>query len=90
MLKQLYKYFDLYDIISLLIVLSLMMMTNTHNIIFFYITICGCLIFANKPKVVIPAYFVASLSTSYFALGPGLSAGRFLSFQGGNDAVHEF
>jgi|GEM_PF-6898388 len=71
--------FSFDGIISLLMPALLMAMTITHNVVFFYIVIALGVLFINKPVVIFPVYFVASLSTGWFALSEGLSAGRFLS-----------
>lgn len=55
----------------------LYMMVYTDNVIFFYMALAVGFMFILKPIVLLPFYFVASLSTSYFSLSSGMSAGRF-------------
>lgn len=55
----------------------LYLMVFTDNIIFFYLSVMIGLLFLTKPVVLLPWYFVSSLSTSYFSLSNGMSAGRF-------------
>ncbi len=57
----------------------LLIMVYTHNVSLFYAVLGGCALVIHKPQVIFPVYFVASFSTSYFAIGEGLSAGRYLS-----------
>lgn len=55
----------------------LYMMVYTDNVIYFYLALAVGFMFVLKPIVILPFYFVASLSTSYFSLSSGMSAGRF-------------
>ncbi len=66
-------------IIALLLVALLMAMSITHNVLFFYSVLALSLVRITKPMVIFPVYFVASLSTEWFGLGIGVSAGRYLS-----------
>lgn len=65
--------------IALLMPIMLLTMTVTHNSIFLYAIIGLCLLHIIKPIVIFPVYFIASLSSAYFAIGEGVSVGRFLS-----------
>ena len=67
------------SIISLSMPAILMAMTIIHNVNLLYIVLALGVIRINKPFVIFPVYFVASLSTGWFAIENGLSAGRFLS-----------
>lgn len=65
--------------IALMMPTLLMIMTLTHSMVFLYTIFVFCLLQITKPLVIFPVYFVASLSTAYFAVETGVSAGRFLS-----------
>ncbi len=66
-------------VLAILSVLSLMMMTHTHQTIFLYVTIGLCICLVKNPFYILPSFITSSLSTEYFAITQGLSAGRFLS-----------
>ena len=67
------------NIVSLLMPALLVTMTITHSVVYFYLIIALALIRINKPFVILPVYFISSLSTGWFAIEEGLSAGRYLS-----------
>lgn len=69
-----------FDIIfTLLLVALLMIMSISHSIVYLYAVLALSIIRIHKPLVIFPVYFVASLSTEWFGLGTGISAGRILS-----------
>lgn len=65
--------------LSLLMPAILMVMTITHSAVYLYIVLGLALLRITKPLVILPVYFVASLSTEWFGLGTGISSGRYLS-----------
>lgn len=65
--------------LSLLMPAILMVMSITHSAIYLYIVLGLALLRITKPIVILPVYFVASLSTEWFGLGTGVSSGRLLS-----------
>jgi len=65
--------------IALLMPCLLMAMTQTHNSVFLYAIIAICALHITKPIIIFPVYFISSLSTAYFAIADGVSAGRYLS-----------
>lgn len=67
------------DIMALVIVILLIMMTRTHQAVYFYCAMGCCLLRISKPLVLIPGYMMSSLSTSYFAVSEGMGAGRYMS-----------
>lgn len=66
-------------LITLLMPALLSAMTVTHNFVFLYAILGLCVCRIHKPVVIFPVYFIASLSTAYFVISEGVSAGRFLS-----------
>ena len=77
MLRKKIVSFD--DIIALAIVILLIMMTRTHQAVYFYSAMGCCLLRISKPIVLLPGYMMSSLSTSYFAVSEGTGAGRYMS-----------
>ncbi len=73
------KFLTFNNIIALLMPALLMAMTVTHDIVYLYLIFALCIIRINKPLVILPVYFVSSLSTGWFAIQEGMSAGRYLS-----------
>ena len=71
--------FSFDNIITLLMPSLLMAMTVTHNVFFLYAIFALGILRINKPLVIFPVYFVASLSTGWFEISDGVSAGRYLS-----------
>lgn len=67
------------DILTITIVVLLIMMTRSHQAIFFYCALGCCLLRITKPVVILPGYFLSSLSTAYFEVSEGMGAGRYMS-----------
>lgn len=67
------------DVLTVTAMFSLMMLTKTHNIAFLLVSLSISVLLINRAENVFPLYFMSSLSTSYFSLGGGQSAGRYLS-----------
>ena len=67
------------DLLTVVLMISLMLLTRTHNMIFFLIPIFGSLFLIRRPESIFPLYYMSALSNSYFTLGGGQSAGRYLS-----------
>ena len=67
------------DVLTIILMCSLMLLTRTHNVIFLLIPVWGSFFVIRKPECVFPLYYMAALSNAYFTLGGGQSAGRYLS-----------
>ena len=57
----------------------LLAMIYTANYTLLYAVIGLSLLFLNKPEVLFPTYYAASLSSSFSVIGDGVSAARYLS-----------
>lgn len=78
MIKAILRY-KIDSAIALIMPMLLLTMTVTHSPIYLYVILILCVLKIRKPVVIFPVYFIASLSTAYFAIGEGTSAGRYLS-----------
>lgn len=59
--------------------LCLLLMVFTKNTYFIYAMFGIGILSIRQPVSILPVYFLSSLSTSYFAISDGYSAGRYLS-----------
>lgn len=67
------------SLIALLMPLLLVFMILSHSMYYLYAILALCIVKITKPEVLFPVYFISSLSTAFFAISEGLSAGRFIS-----------
>lgn len=65
--------------VAYLLPLLLIILHYTGNIAFLVLVLCISILKIKKVEILFPAYWIASLSSMYFDLGEGLSAGRFMS-----------